>query len=174
MMFVFCAWNDKNPSVELDIYGEQYIRLIDTCFKNCRYFTLNESRQGTRFDLPEKELDNWPARQYPPLGKTHLYLCSDKTKEYLLSRVDSLFSWITWGTNIDEQNGGLIPEDLCFFRSDGSVFLWSETHEGVCVLCPKPDEDVSIVISSEGWCANIANNLYEIPTGLEEYNIFLR
>lgn len=169
-MYVFTGWDDNDPSVEMDIRGEEYKRLIETCYCRCRYFTLNENRPDTVFDLPEKELEITTLQDRRPIGYRHLYFFSEKAKQYLMNKVDSLFSWITWGTEYQGQKGGLLPEDLCFYRSDGSVFLWSETHEGICALCPRPGEDVSAIISSGGWHEN-TGNVWDLPKNLEDYNV---
>ena len=172
-MYVFFSWDDTDPAAELDIRGEQYIRLIDVCFQFCSYFTLNESRAGTFFDLPDKELDHWPAQQYPPVGKTHLFFCSGKAKDYLQNKVGSLFSWFSWEASNQGKKERLLPEDLCFYRSDGSIFLWSETHEGICALLPKDEEDVSSIISSVGWSKYVNDDIFGALKNLEDYNIFL-
>ena len=171
-MYIYVDWDDDNPSAELDIQGEQYERLIDICFHHCSYFSLNENRSGVMFDLPEKELEVWLEQLSSPIRKKHLFFCSYEAKQYLLRKVNSLFSWITWGTHNRDIKEGILPEDLCFYRSDGSVFLWSETHEGICVICSKPEEDVSDIVSSEGWREVFDGDYFGVPVHLEEYNLF--
>ena len=57
---------------------------------------------------------------------------------------DNLFGYIDgWGyTN---------PEDPTFYRSDGSVFLKSEIHEGEVWLMPRNNEDVSQIVADSNW-----------------------
>ncbi|MGM9680039.1 MAG: hypothetical protein ACI3XR_00890 [Eubacteriales bacterium] len=78
-------------------------------------------------------------------------------KELLLSRVTDLFDWI----RTDEREN---PEDLTFYREDGSVFFWSETHEGICVLCDRVQEKVSQIVSKKGWKARKEGEfIYGVP-----------
>ena len=171
-MYIFVDHDDNDPSKEYDISGQDYERLIDNCFRCCHYFSLNANRSGTAFDLPEKELAISAAQQRDRYGNKHFFYCSDKARQYLLSKANSLFSWITWGDQ--NQTAGLLPEDLCFYRSDGSVFLWSETHEGVCGLYPRSEEDVSEIVASSRWLERNDNKqFFGLPSGLEDYNIFL-
>ena len=170
-MFIFTDWDDKDPSAELDIKGERYERLIEVCFRFCSYFSLNENRLGGVPDLPELVMKNQLSLSSDPKGKTHLFFCSSEAKQLLLQKVDSIFSWFTWdGT--PNQEGGVLPEDLCFYRKDGSLFFWSQTHEGICILCPRPEEDVSGLLSMEGW-REIHDGDISGLASLENFNLFI-
>lgn len=73
----------------------------------------------------------------------HYHLCPE-VKEMLMNISDSVFQWVChWGfTN---------PEDIAFWRKDGSAFFTSVTHEGECFLMPNNDEDVSEIVSANEW-----------------------
>ena len=55
------------------------------------------------------------------------------------------------------------PEDLAFFRKDGSVFMESTGHEGVCSLYPREDEDVSKVLGFGRWVPCNTQGQPEVP-----------
>ena len=61
-------------------------------------------------------------------------------------------------------------EDLTFYRADGSIFFESTTHEGYCDLFPRDDEDVSELVSKEGWEKNPSSMKVVIsPQSWEEH-----
>ena len=143
-MYYFLDWNDEK-NLELTISGLDYTELIDTCFKYSTHisFSLRFLRRGgIRFESPEPYAKPLKASLSASCGDTVILPCSEKTRQYLLNRTDNLFKWMDWYKN---------PEDLTFYRADGSIFFWSLIHEGVCCLINRPDEDVSGVVGKPDW-----------------------
>lgn len=168
-MFVFCSWDDANPDAEPDIRGKDYEVLINLCFRYCRYFSLSKNRPGAHIDFSEEPLKEVPI--HPGEENKQYFFCSDDARSFLLQKESSVFSWMTWGEILPGTE--VLPEDLCFYREDGSVFFWSATHKGVCALCPKPGEDVSGLLSLGGWFEPDINGVYGVPFNLAERSIFL-
>lgn len=137
---------------EYDIIGEEYRRLIETC---CKYSTVlalsmvNFGEEIIHFD----ELDKFKIRSVrhiikinraEVLNKEIVYyrVCPELCK-ILVNYVDSIFKWV----HTSEFSN---PEDLTFFREDGTVFFSSCIHEGVLTLCPQ-NEDVSEILKNPLW-----------------------
>jgi len=146
---------------EYDITGEDYKELIRTCAKYCDSFAFVLKNVEA---LP-KELDSFKLpittdiiEQYgydnafvPQVQKLfvqnepiyHYKVCTEMI-EWFLWINDSLYDWYY----VPEK---ICPEDLTFYRKDGSVFFSSVTHEGYCELTVRDDEDVSHIISKDHW-----------------------
>ncbi len=148
---------DMTGHEERDVAGEAYSKLLQLCF---RYSTTVSILLAPSF--PE-QLEVWEAFRIPVTPNVReVYshygfdtLCdSDRfrgyeIRHYLLTpqiqtligmRTGSIFQWIcAWG----HQN----PEDISFFREDGSVFFTSTIHEGHCTFCPREDEDISAILN---------------------------
>lgn len=138
---------DDETKMDLTISGDDYIRLVDVCFQYSTSFSLCFPSSESAYEFaPKTEMLNYMPSEYSdPNRKYKCYFpCSNQMKEILLSHVNGLFDWI-------RQDGRDNPEDLTFYREDGSVFFWSETHEGICVLCDHEPENVSLVVSKKGW-----------------------
>ena len=134
-LYWFADWDDER-GVELTVSGQDYAELIDTCFRYCTHVSLSLRFGGGKFALPELYMT--PVDD----SDTAVLPCSGKVREYLLNTTDDLFGWI-------DSNGK--PEDLTFYRADGSIFFWLLTHEGVCCLLSRSDEDVSGITRKPDW-----------------------
>ncbi len=170
-MYIFHDWDDDDPSAELDIQGDHYKRLITLCFSYCHYFSLSENQFG-KIDLPKGILKAFSEQQPALHSKKHVFFCSQEAKLFLLQKVNSFFPWLTLEQRKRGSEKVIHPEDLCFYRKDGSVFLWSETHEGICVICPKHKEDVSSIICFPGWHDLKDGEFFGVPANVEEYSLF--
>lgn len=143
-MYYFLDHDDAECK-ELSIFGEEYTLLIDTCFRYSSCFSLNTGflrRKGISFDIPKpyKMVANFKLQStYPEMA---ILPCSKSTREYLVNRVNDLFEWIDLNNN---------PEDLTFYRQDGSIFFFSLIHEGVCCIANRQDEDVSEIVCNPYW-----------------------
>lgn len=73
------------------------------------------------------------------------FKCNDTSRNYMHDITDDLFALV----NINELKNK--PEDLIFYREDGSVFFWSMLHEGLCIISCRENEDVKDVVSRRGW-----------------------
>lgn len=72
------------------------------------------------------------------------YKACAETFRLLLEMADSVFQL---QYNGEFQN----PEDLAFFRDDGTILFTSCVHEGECSLFPKTDENISEVLAQGNW-----------------------
>ena len=165
-MFYFLDHDDSN-SADLSISGKDYVSLIDTCFRYSVYFSLNIGflrRKSISIDLPKpyRIVENC---KLPSINADIAILpCSETTREYMLHRVEDLFEWIDWYNN---------PEDLIFYRQDGSIFFWSLIHEGVCCLVNRPQEDVTHIVSSSTWYeySREQHPVFYIPNGIADFKL---
>lgn len=135
---------------DIDIQGERYLQLIDVCFRYSTCFSLVYQEKSMSIkELNEnlvmsKMTNNWPGTRATDYYKIGLYRCNTMTKNLLKSHVNSLFSWVSyWGNNN--------PEDLTFYRSDKSVFLYTVAHEAMATLLERPTENIQEIISVGGW-----------------------
>ena len=144
-MYYYYDYDDYNNE-DISIEGNDYIDLIETCFRFSSYFS---------FSFSSKIIEKGVVAQLVPFKQENVthssalefrcyYECTDESKRLLLTHVNSLFDWI-------QHDGHDNPEDLTFYREDGSVFFWSETHEGCCAIYNDTDEDVSSVVKNRGW-----------------------
>ena len=148
---------------EFDISGDDYIDLIKTCAKYSASFAFMSSNGKPSF-IPES-LNNYKtpltdeqAQSFSYCLTPYIQLCketgegeyvfayrtNDESIEQLLKMSSDLYRWY-W------QSEQTCPENITFYRSDGSVFFTSITHEGICELTPREDEDVSNIVSKEHW-----------------------
>ena len=51
----------------------------------------------------------------------------------------------------NDRNPYLLGSEMCIRDRDKSIFMETISHEGECFLFPKPGEDISDVISKNGW-----------------------
>lgn len=154
---------DISGREEYDISGMQYITLLMTCFKYCTTVAVIISPEFV------DNLDQWEVHRIPltsnvqtayshygnisqdnpcHIGSYEIrhYQLNDDLKRLILSHTDSIFKWICgWGHNN--------PNDITFFRLDGSVFFSSIIHEGECTLSPTEGEDITDVLNQGGWMA---------------------
>lgn len=158
--YIFCDTNDMGD-VDYDIGGAAYQDLLDMCMKYSSIVSfqvhpnllnslcsiqlyriaapVDAQKHRSKYALIE---DNAGVHKVP--YEVQYYLLCPEVEKILRTAVDSLFSWIYgWGfSNL---------EDPFFYREDGSIFLSCVTHEGICKLFPKQNEDVSRIVSSDLW-----------------------
>ena len=144
-----------------DISGARYRQLLGTCFQYCTSVAMCV-HQDVNADFLSIESFALPVTsrlrvQYGHYGsfaaddrnetKTYQlvhYVLEPEVKRFLLTRADGIFQWTyAW----ESEN----PDDLTFFRPDGSVFFSCRAREGVCTLSPAEDEDVSLILSDPRW-----------------------
>ena len=156
MMYQFYD-TDSSGTKDWDIQGVDYQKLIHTC---AQYTTIISMRvtyasnpylhQMERFRLYETDGVEFAYKHYysrddeKAREEVWYYRLCPEVMETLLHISDSVFKWINaWGY----QN----PEDLVFYREDGTIFFDSIVHEGVCRLYPRDDEDVQHIVQTQGW-----------------------
>lgn len=150
-----------------DIIGTDYEHLLGVCFQYCTsvamclYLGANIDVSGIRpFQIDvtsdvKKHFQHYghflsgDCNESGTYQIVH-YSLTPEVREFLLTRVDSVFKWtFGWGNNN--------PDDLVFLRSDGSAFFTSVIHEGECTLSPRENEDVSTIIDDPRWLRPIAD-----------------
>jgi len=171
-IYLYESW-ERDINEGYCLKGKNYSDLLSVCFRNCDSFTVfiwykkNAPAWAHGIEripkIPE-ELERFRL----PLGKTienidkqfgyhgvdpddpryHVefrrYKICDVTKTYLLEAADDLFSWVV-------HNDPSKPENISFFREDESLFMYSCTHEGYCVLTPREDEDIAQLTAYKAW-----------------------
>lgn len=147
MAYIFQDYYDE---INGDIKGDDYIELINSCFSYSYYFSLvyksNSLKllQLDRFLYRSFYSDCWPGTiSTSDGGIVKIYLCNEDSKKELLSISDSIFSW-------NSCFGNQLPEDMAFYRKDGTVFFESIVHEGECLIFNNSNEAVR-VINKEYW-----------------------
>lgn len=148
---------DDSGFEEYDISGSEYLRLMEICFKysdtvSFRIWSgdviIPEELDKYRIPVTEVCLDAY-SHYYRQLNdkaqnEIHHYVINADVKKYILSVTDSMFKWIDgWGYNN--------PEDICFYRSDKSIFFKSTVHDGICALNVGDGENVEEIIENKLW-----------------------
>lgn len=112
-MYCFADYDD-NAKNDLFIRGEDYVRLIDICFRFSDLFSLVTTRNQPHGIVGAPEPIFFHVHDDSKVGgwrqTVYYYPCSEQSKAFLLSAVDELFSWVDCG----EKHR---PEDLTFLSS---------------------------------------------------------
>lgn len=138
------------------ISGDAYRQLIEYCFAHCAALSLsfhgkNDLKEYMAELLPFTSLSLSPNILSKKDGIVWLqhknfYSLSDDLRDFLLRESQSLFDWKFSGTKAIPE-----PEDLCFYREDGSGMFWSCTHEGECAFFLREGEERPAFASNKGW-----------------------
>ena len=147
---------DSSGEAEFDISDDSYISLMNACFQYCVSVSF---RVHPYVDFPEFlntyriPTSEHAAAHYRKIGEmgvhtesgillyhTGQFKLTDEVKMYILCASKSLFGWT-------DDN----PEDIAFYRADGTIFLHSSTHNGICVLTPRDNEKIDGIISNQLW-----------------------
>lgn len=146
-----------NNDGSLPMTRAHYAVLLACCFRNASYFSLVAKSDPSPI---LQELSPWETAA-PRIGTSqedalsYFQVC-DQTFVILSSRVQSLFDF-------DACLNHLYPEDLTFYRSDGSVFMDSIAHEGECTLYIQPGEDIADVLAFGNWLPLDENGRPRVP-----------
>lgn len=146
--YVFSDWDDKERK-EYAIRGEDYQQLIAVCGGQAASFSLIfTERQLQRQDPVYQELFRLCLKKEPYYNDTErcFFPCTAFTLDFLRREVTDLFDWLyTWGSDN--------PEDLAFYRADGTPIMQSSSLEGFCWLNPTEDEEPAFqqVLAKAGW-----------------------
>ena len=173
----YILYDDETYNDETVFTGDDHRTLLETCCRHSSFFAccypVDEKISGEDLLAPFQitEPDSIPQDILP-----HLPYCIKGGKEYpmryykfyrvcpelcdqLANITDSVYSWINaWGYHN--------PEDLYFYREDGSLFFEAIVHEGECTLYPREGEDISKLLTLGNWVKvapqrNIAANTEE-------------
>ncbi|MBQ6825743.1 MAG: hypothetical protein IJP34_03675 [Clostridia bacterium] len=142
---------DSSGMAEYNICNEDYKVLLEICFKYCKTMSLiitnNNSKllkKIEKFQIEKSENIIYKFNHYDNNVLIKYYQTCSELLEVLLNTTDNIFSWINgWGYDN--------PEDITFYRDDGSVFFTSIIHNGKCSLFVRKNEDVSLIIKNKLW-----------------------
>ncbi len=156
--------SDIKGNANYDIAGNEYIELIDFCCQNACVLSFSYPKESEkRF----KQIKNFKIRteeSYSLQGYNNSYykICLE-VSGFLKNNSRSFFDWVCW------KNGEFrtMAENLVFFRTDGTILLSSDTHNGKITLRPR-DEDVSKIVSNPLW---IEENLEDKTYGVKREKI---
>lgn len=156
MAYQFFNSNNMNKH---DIAGKEYLELLDFCFEYGKYFSLTflhshsgsvNMRLGSKkieqlepflYDSFETEEESW--YHDGPSANIKIYFCNKDTKNLLREQANHLFAWSTYEYQL--------PEDLSFFRSDGSAVFHLLTHEGIATIYNKENEIIPESVLQPPW-----------------------
>ena len=150
---MFCFSNE-----DYEVAGLDYINLIRCCAQYCTHFSLVfwRSQLFEHYQLPIVpylcKATQWKQTRMPGYYEEHFkcyYQCTEDAVAYLYRRVNNLFDWVRDWKEKDSETDN--PEDITFYREDGSVFFQSITHEGECWIFPREGEYVDDIVSRPGW-----------------------
>ena len=143
---------DEQGNLEYDLCGDEYLLLLRTCFKysSSISFLIRSASvaelsgvDNDKLSVPlhvEKNHCNYNIQ----VSQIRYYRLTAQVQEAICKVTDCIWGWIDgWGYHN--------PEDLIFYRPDGSVFFSSTVHEGKCSLYVNEDESVLELISNEHW-----------------------
>ena len=152
---------DLTGQEDYDIAGDQYKNLLKLCFKHSSTVSViispnyvDNIQSWEKYQIPvTPNVQNvyyhygQPSSENPnKIGHYEIrhYRLDGGLQDLLISHTDSIFKWTyAWGYNN--------PDDLAFFRPDGSVFFSSIVHEGECTLSINEGEEVRGFISDDYW-----------------------
>ena len=157
-LYKFYDADDRGTQV-YDIRGARYQQLLEVCFQNCTSVSMCVHMDAL-VDLlsiepyclpitPQVKAQYAHGNRFISEDSTYRivhYVLAPEVKRFLRTRADGIFQWAYgWG----KEN----PEDLAFFRPDGTVFFFLSVHTGECTLSPCEEEDVSLILSDPRWVA---------------------
>jgi hypothetical protein len=120
--------------IEAEPIGENYDQLLRFVARHADTFSLTITKFTRKsasamaaltalkpFEIEERETSRWPGTELLPPHKATLYVFRSEPRsiEVLQAVARSLYAW----------QGPAMPDDLCFYRRDGSEFLTSTAHE---------------------------------------------
>ena|SRR5690554_6126133 len=114
--------------------GENYRQLIQLAFEKCDRFlfikhsqlTYNQSFDTLLEELKDdfiykKEQNKWPGTISVPMAMVYYFRTSEKSREIILNKTDSLFNW----------QAPNLPDDLCFLKNN-KEWLVTTAHAEYC------------------------------------------
>lgn len=154
MKYTFYARDYYSNSGSFTFTQEHYYDLINFCFKYGKYFSLVVWKDNTiGFD----QLEKWriPRPQITFQNETffenrRFYSCCEASYSFLLKATDTIFDF-------ERPN----PEDIVFYREDGTVLLDSVAHEGECSIFPMYEENASKLLEHGHWLEMTGGSVFE-------------
>ncbi len=153
--------SDITGHEEYDISGEQYQQFLKACFRHCATVSvlIDPDYDGNidlwdtcRIPVSPNVQNTYCHYGVPSSEKPDRINCFEirhyrltaQMQKLIQSQANSLFSWTCYF-------GYHNPDDIAFYRPDGSVFFSSVVHEGEAALFLREDEDLSEILSQGHW-----------------------
>lgn len=143
---------------DYDIAGKDYVNLLNFCFKNAKIFSLKYSSVHLTIYESLKAYEIGSCVEVIKNEKVVYYKTCEQTFNILSKHVNSIFCWMF------DQNEN--PEDLMFFREDGSILFSSCIHNGMLSLWIK-NENESSILTGNLWIPSeedVRNSIYKKTT----------
>ncbi|MEJ8553067.1 hypothetical protein [Tepidibacter sp. Z1-5] len=108
------------PEIELNTNGAKVLDRLKPYLK--------EKKKGYEWPGTQRFEDGDPVTIYH-------YSLNEHSINILLQSADSLYSWV-------QPN---LPEDLCFIKEDGSVWVYTSSHEEMSWVEDESDEELNFI-----------------------------
>lgn len=158
----YILYDDETYNDETVFTGDDHRTLLEICCRHSSFFAccypVDEKISGEDLlapfqitvpdSIPQDILPHLPycikgGKEYPMRYYKFYRVCPELCDQ-LANITDSVYSWINaWGYHN--------PEDLYFYREDGSLFFEAIVHEGECTLYPREGEDISKLLTLGNW-----------------------
>lgn len=152
-------YRDKDNSlIKCDIAGEAYKHLIEVSAKYSSILSLCYYGNGAPLKKKLKKFETMMPTNISFVeyhnhgGKLVYYTVCPELCEVLIASANGMFD--EWVQNWQSEG----PDNLTFYRDDGSVFLNTVTHDNVITLRPRDDEDIEDIISRGRWLTHDNDN----------------
>ena len=137
--------NNGNHSIS----GDHYYVLLNHCFQFSRFFSITAHKKDC---ILIKELEHLQVTTVPfsitqNLCNARIFYSACKQSHDIL---------VSCGQNLLDDVYGqeeYHPENLSFYRADGSVFFEALNHEGEYCLYLRPEENIDAVLEFGHWLA---------------------
>lgn len=164
MRYLFYATDYFTNLGEFDFSQEHYHALLRRCFQYCWCFSLEFNDEDTQFarELKDWQIEN-PGFSYQGEGQPEnrrYYRACPASATFLMHIANSFFDF-------DYYRNNKYPDDIIFYRKDGTVFLDVIAHEGECNLYPLPGEEVDDVLAFGHWIKMIGGSAFEAGEACE-------
>lgn len=160
MVYSFFEWDYINNEGVCHMSRNHYLALLDVCIKYSSYFSL---RFFCSSSAVLKALDNWIVSDtsvFPETSKnTVYYRMNQETKDILAKYMQNVLCF-------SDLEDSFSPEDFSCYRSDGTLFLKTITHKGMCHLYPQANEDIVCLLGFGCWYAFDENGYLTMPAKL--------
>ena len=154
MKYTFFSRDYFANSGDYDFSKLHYLAIIDFCFTHSWCFSLVfwDDHYGT-----DRTLNSWniPNPGFLFQNETNpsrrlFFSCCKESRDFILRETSSIFDFV-WPK----------PEDITFYRRDGSVLFDSIAHEGECSIFPRLHEDISEILAHGHWIRMEGGTVFE-------------
>lgn len=152
MEYICCNRDFYTNSGEYDLKGSEYSTFLGICarYSSVFSFRIYEGITSERwkqvlgsFQIAEPKWADVEEDTFP-ISERKWFWCNTESVVALQSLEDNLF-------NMKTLHGLTNPEDIVFYRENGSIFAYAETDEGECIVYPEIEEDISELIRNPHW-----------------------